>query len=387
MKHILLLILFGLMLLSFSACGESDEGADSDGDGADGDGADGDVEQVDGDSIDGDLSGWTPPAGTHLQWVYEMQAGSVCANGEPTGMGMNLNGDNRRVLIYLKGGGACWDARSCYGSLPLANFVESGYAEEEFEAEIAKDREIYLFPRDVPENPFAEDNFFYVSYCTGDLHNGDRVVDYGTEEEPRPTHHQGRANLERAISRIRKLIPNPSRVVLAGGSAGGWGSLLAFPLVAEAYPGAPLFLINDSGPFLRPPYMSSELHGNWVNYWKLGAVLPPDCPECQGDLSQLFAYLPRRYPGVRMAFLSYIQDFVLPIYFGIGMQKYTEGLADLTDAYFKPGDGFKYFYVDDAEHVVSMRKAAESDGRLLFDWLRDMLEGDAGWKSVDGGLE
>ena len=44
-----------------------------------------------------------------LQWTYVEVPGTVCMNGDTAGFGVSLNPDSKNVMIYLEGGGACFN--------------------------------------------------------------------------------------------------------------------------------------------------------------------------------------------------------------------------------------------------------------------------------------
>ena len=112
-----------------------------------------------------------PIAATAGEWSWIPVDGMRCANGDPTGIAVNLApGGADRVLIYLLGGGGCWDAASCY-ELGLANHITDGFDAEKFAA-----TSLEPFPyldRERADNPFDDYHLVFVPYCTGALHAGD----------------------------------------------------------------------------------------------------------------------------------------------------------------------------------------------------------------------
>ena len=42
-------------------------------------------------------------------WQWVPFPGTACADGSPTGLGVNLSPGATRAFIYFEGGGACWD--------------------------------------------------------------------------------------------------------------------------------------------------------------------------------------------------------------------------------------------------------------------------------------
>ena len=64
----------------------------------------------------------TAPAKT---WTWVNFPDAVCDDGSPTGIGVSLNPASKDILIFLQGGGACWDYDSCAVSRPLIVVVRS----------------------------------------------------------------------------------------------------------------------------------------------------------------------------------------------------------------------------------------------------------------------
>jgi hypothetical protein len=51
-------------------------------------------------------------------WTWVPFADSMCADGSPSGVMVNLNPDSDKVMIHLQGGGACVDWESCQRTDP-----------------------------------------------------------------------------------------------------------------------------------------------------------------------------------------------------------------------------------------------------------------------------
>ena len=54
-----------------------------------------------------------PIAAPDEQWTFVPVPGAKCANGSATGMAVNLTKRSSRLVFYLQGGGACWEAAAC----------------------------------------------------------------------------------------------------------------------------------------------------------------------------------------------------------------------------------------------------------------------------------
>src|SRR6476469_4355384 len=72
-------------------------------------------------------SGHPPVLGTTpKQWTYVPIDGSQCIDGSPTGIGVNL-GTSGDLVIYLEGGGACFNSGTCPHASHLDGWGPSGF--------------------------------------------------------------------------------------------------------------------------------------------------------------------------------------------------------------------------------------------------------------------
>lgn len=311
------------------------------------------------------------------QWTWVPFDDAFCANGAPTGIGANITDKSKKVVIYLMGGGACWDNLTCYLAKTAVN-IESGYGEAQFNQDKGG-LSGSLFNRDDPKNPVRDASYFFVPYCTGDVHAGNNPeAVYGGKK----TMHVGFKNMEAYLKRIVATFPAAERVVLSGSSAGGFGAGLNWWQVQEAFGDARVDLIDDSGPPLPPPYLSDSLEGQWRAAWNLNATLPEGCTECQNDLSGIFGFYAQNLPKNRASLLSYTNDQVIATYFQISQDQVAEGLGVLAaelDGY----ENTRYYYVSGNSHVLLGDPAGVSqNGVVLLDWLTQMETDDPAWASV-----
>ena len=98
-------------------------------------------------------------------WTWIEIPGMTCANGSPTGVGVNLTDRSKDVLVFFEGGGACWDATTCW-ALPFSLYISSGYGKTQFDADFQRD--MFQLRREDPENPFRNVSYVFMPYCTGD---------------------------------------------------------------------------------------------------------------------------------------------------------------------------------------------------------------------------
>jgi len=82
-----------------------------------------------------------------------------------------------------------------------------------------------------------------VPYCTGDLHLGTTLHDYGGGVE---VHHNGYANASTALAATAALFPEATEVVVAGSSAGSAGAAAYGGAAHDVFPDADIAVIADA---------------------------------------------------------------------------------------------------------------------------------------------
>src|SRR5689334_15039055 len=55
-----------------------------------------------------------PIVAPNEQWTWVTIDGMKCGNGSATGVGVSLSDRSDDVVVLLNGGGACWDAQTCF---------------------------------------------------------------------------------------------------------------------------------------------------------------------------------------------------------------------------------------------------------------------------------
>ncbi|APR77171.1 Hypothetical protein A7982_02518 [Minicystis rosea] len=316
------------------------------------------------------------------RWTWVPFADAFCANGESTGLAVNLTDRSKRVVFYLEGGGACWDESTCY-TLKASSHIESGYGQAEFDAdfdpEAPKVETAKIFDRSDAANPFKDMSFVYVPYCTGDLHGGDSVATYGDHT----TRHAGGANVVAYLRRIVPTFPDAERVFFIGASAGAYGVTFNAWRVQKAFGDVRVDVIDDSGPPLDPPYFAKTLSDTWRKQWNLNASLPPDCAACKETFGALYDYYGKTFTTQRRALLSYTTDWILPIYFGFEEAQFPTIIDEIAEKRVDPYPAAHYFFADGKGHVLLTADTLPStNGIALQTWLGQMVNDDPAWTSV-----
>jgi len=179
---------------------------------------------------------WTPDA----TYPSGLRAdGPVCISGTEYSV-FTKAGDPKKVLIFLQGGGACW--QGFYNCTPRTVAPpETG----PFPG---------VFDPSSPDNPFADYSVVYMPYCDGSAFGGDNdPVDPNYPFDLRDSgvrFHRGVRNVSAGMYVAAEMFPDAKRVTVMGHSAGGVGVAAFAPFLARFVYGnkTKLTVHNDAGP-------------------------------------------------------------------------------------------------------------------------------------------
>ena len=304
-------------------------------------------------------------------WTWVDVAGAKCLDGSPTGIGVNLTKDSDDVLVFLEGGGACWDATSCWGPAPTAFNVLTGYGKAQLDSD-PQIPAIYLLDRTDTDNPFKDKNIVYVPYCTGDSFSGDNVttLNYlGTDHE---SHFVGHKDIELYLARLVATFPKAKRVWLAGDSAGGFGASFNFGTFQEAFTKARVDVIDDSGQPIDP---DPAKWAQWRSVWNM--QLPADCATCGKGPSGFVDYYRVKYPMNRFGLISFDYDVVIAPFMSLSLTQFHDELTAMLDHFDMSFTNGHYFVLAGASHVGLVTPTDD-----LKSWVKEMVSDSTIWQSV-----
>ncbi len=316
---------------------------------------------------------------TEGEWTWVDVPGTLCSDGTRTGLAVNPApaGPDSEVLIFLNGGGACWDALTCAARLA----TPGPFGRTEFEQGIAAGGDAgTILDRTVTGSPFGGATLVFIPYCTGDVHWGDSALPGGSWR------FTGDANLVRDVAWLKAHLPGPAKLVVAGSSAGGYGSLLAHDLARTAWPSAKGYLVDDSGPPLVGDDIPPARRSAWFAAWNLATTVEPLCEDldCAGDLSLSIEALAAKYPDDRLALISFRQDPTIAFFAGISTTDFETAILRLADERLVPYAARRAaFLVRGGDHTMLGNPAAyTADGVSLPAWLSQMVNDDPGWTTL-----
>ncbi len=332
-----------------------------------------------------------------LTWTWIPVAGAVCSDGSPTGVAVETpatpSGD---LLVFLMGGGACWDTLTCF-TLGIA--TPGPFGASQMQQRISQLAPGSIFDRSVASNPYKDFTYVFVPYCTGDVHTGDKVGTAGSGAfvgAPHDWHFKGRVNLAADFAWMDANLGVPSSLVVAGSSAGGFGSLHAFDLARTTWPAAKGYLVDDSGPPISA--IPSATIAAWVLAWDIGGAMPAACGplDCLTDLSRVFTALQTTYPKDRMALLSSTQDATIRSFFGTFTTTYPyvtpmdattfesslRSLAGAIEDATPPGETHAFLVTGTSHTMLGAPANFTSQGTGLWTWLGQQVNDDAAWSAA-----
>ena len=308
------------------------------------------------------------PAGT---WTYVPMSDVVCGNGSTSGVSVNLSPTpGAPLLVFMMGGGACWDALTCLGG--AAANLQDAVGEAEINADIP--RVAALFDRTTSDNPFKDASFVFVPYCTGDLHAGDAQKTYTFAIKTQTVHHRGARNTDAIVKRLLATFPKPPKLWLTGASGGGYGAMLSHHRFKTAWPSARIDLLDDCGPPVQP---TGSTWQNMQASWKL--ELPPGCIDCAADVGKLLPHLASTMGQGRFALLEYTEDKTIRSFTGrLVAQDFTSKVMALRSAM---GPRQRAYLVAGDSHVLLKQSPlpVASSGTSLPTWLKRFATDDAAW--------
>jgi hypothetical protein len=319
------------------------------------------------------------------QWSFVPVDGMICGTGTPTGIGVNPSPGSKKLVIFLEGGGACFDVGTCTGPMPSASHF-TGFGAGDMAKYAADDGKTGIFDRNDTKNPLRDANWVFVPYCTGDVHIGNKVSGN--------LHFVGQPNLKEVLEVLPAAFVSPDQVVLAGSSAGGFGTMWNFFLVDDAFGGKNTTFVDDSGPML--PLSAMMALKIVLPAWGLQGTAPPGCDKCvdqadniNGGPHNLIPYYATKYPGRRGSLLSSLRDKTISSRFYIQQDALEKALGELADKTAPLNKDFHVYYLSGEKHVWlrgdgMTGKLADvvSHGVSLDVFLTQQLTGASGWKDV-----
>lgn len=269
-------------------------------------------------------------------WAWGVDDGPLCMRGG-TFRYTTRTLDPERLVVFLQGGGACWD-EFCLA----VNQAPAGIPA------------VDALRRDIDVNPLRDWSIAYLPYCDGSLFAGNRDHDDDGDGTPE-RFHRGLLNLSAALQHSREQFPSPRQVVLTGSSAGGFGTILATALVRVAWPQAEILVFNDSGVGVARDG-DVRFISHLIDQFGASQLVPDDCQGClvNGHIAPLVGWALERDDNLRVAiFSSWFDSIMGDTFLGMDPYVFQRALARETGAlHDRFPDRYRRFIVDDSTHTT-----------------------------------
>jgi len=290
--------------------------------------------------------------------------GPLCLTGGNYNMA-TLDGDAEELVIFLQGGGACWSDLCAANPVAESGILPFG-----------------ILDRTLPGNPVATWDTAYLPYCDGSIFSGDVDVDSDGDGQV-DRYQRGLKNLSASLDVIRNTFPAPTRILLTGNSAGGFGTDYALPLLRKLYPDTRIDLINDSGVGISKPGLTEQLSSEWNS----GAFIPASCETCIGEDGHLTDYHKwqlEQDETLRAGYISTKQDFVIAdVFVQIGGPAFEAQLIpELQELEAAHPDRVRSLIANGNEHTFLQSRYEQAVGSTtVMQWVADMLNDSDNWQS------
>jgi hypothetical protein len=306
-------------------------------------------------------------------------AGTGCSDGS-TWSFFYRPGATDRLLVWLHGGGACWNGDNCD---PQGRPTYSSSVDTRLDG---MGRQGILSAR--PDNPLRGYTAIGIVYCTGDLHLGSRTVEYSRVtpladgSTTFSVQHIGSINAEAAIEWVLERLDTPSAIFVTGESAGSPPVAIYARKLADRFPNADVVGLGNSGGGFRAPILGSVLR-----HWGVDNVLERSQPfagvlDGMASLDDFYLRSGSGATNLRLAQVNVSHDEVVLRFLSLLGRPDADLPALLEASYAEIGasmPGFRTYTAPGTFHVLPLGTDAffhfVTAGVRLRDWIETLSDG------------
>lgn len=272
---------------------------------------------------------------TFTSYAFDPEDGPVCMRGEPFRSSIRTVEGSNDLLIFLQGGGACWDGFCLAVTTAPAGVPSSAD----------------ILDSSNEENPVKDWNVSYLPYCDGSLFIGDNTV---TDDKGERIY-AGLHNLSAALTVTKNEFPTPDRILFAGSSAGGFGTILGTPLVRYLWPNTPLYVVADSAAGIAHDG-DQEFVNMLIDTFGARGMIPDDCTDCisDGNITGFLDYYLPLDDNIRVGlFTSWYDTIIARTFLQIDPRDFQESVDRVTTGLHEAfPDKYRRFIVNDKTHTA-----------------------------------
>jgi hypothetical protein len=272
--------------------------------------------------------------------------------------------ENTKTVFWMEGGGSCFPGHEECTTVANASVLKAQLGLGSSNA----------------ANPVRDWNFIYVPYCDGSIHLGDSDADYDGNGEA-DHWHWGLKNTSAAVRLMKELFPQSQEILVAGCSAGGYGTLGTTPIVRLQFPQANLYVLNQSGLGLMNPNIRATYESAY-RIWNLTSLLPQNCPRCADQLIYLYPWKLAQDPRLSIGVFSSYHDATFTANWGMAPADFETLLLETTAAVrAEYPDRFERYFVAGDGHCVR-DYAYAVDSISIWEWIGYMVQNDQRWMDI-----
>ncbi len=356
-------------------------------------------------------------------------AEAKCLKGADYRVSVRTGTDPSKAILFLSGGGACYEGGSQWYQGCEAPTVNSTASSAPCPA-----TDNGIFDLSDARNPFRDWNMIYAPCCDGSVFSGDNDPIYGGIQY----YHRGLKNLSSAMTQLKTSFPAATRIVVSGESCGGYGTFFGALLARTQYPDCSnvesviqdpqgniisgsyntnLYVISDSGLLLENVTTNtlSEgyiMRGQLRNGWLFTQFLPPpseceytDCcfntmeyspnppnPSTNDQIAYIINWILKRDPKIKWGMISYLQDEVMGggTFTGTGFLMFSSGIQYRYCALMPTTNDlrnmhplrFKRFFPSGTSHTMlssSPFYTSSISGKYAYQWVNDLVTDSSFW--------
>ncbi|HUP20220.1 MAG TPA: pectin acetylesterase-family hydrolase [Gemmatimonadota bacterium] len=336
-------------------------------------------------------SGGALPSVSELEegWNTLHPAGeTTCAHGDEF-LFYARAADPARLVVYLYGGGGCWDAETCDPDRETYTYTAT------IDPARHPGTSSGIFDLDHPDNPVADYSMVAVPVCTGDAYLGDRDVTYALETESGETrhftiNHRGQTNTMAVMDWIRANFEAPREIFVAGSSAGSVGTPFYANLLAQHYPAARVVGLGDDTGSFGSDAGSGADPGQWGVPEVLRRHSGWEAFEGAAGVDQLYTHAAHTAPNLRLYQFDHAHDATQRFYLELADAEDPDVLGQIRAnrrIIREQVPEFRSFTVGGFQHTVLRDDRFylyRSNGHRLRDWVAAIVAGEP-VASVDCG--
>jgi Pectinacetylesterase len=272
--------------------------------------------------------------------------------------------ESANTVIWMDGGGSCWPGRdSCVKDAQIAPWIEeSGLASSD------------------KDNPVRDWNFVYVPYCNGSSYLGDRNADYDGDGEV-DHWHWGIKSTSAGLRLMKEQFPDTEKVLIAGCSAGGAGTIFTAPVARLKFPEAKIYVLNISGPGLIKPE-EVALRDLIKKTWGIEQFIPEDCLQCNEQILYTYSWLLEKDTELKVGIFSSYNDSAAISNWGMAPEVFKSLILSTTNEIHADNtDTFNRYFIAGNRHCMD-DYLYEVNGISFWDWITYLVNEDPRWSDM-----